>query len=290
MNPVGIHVLVWTGESELGELTQALRATAEAGYDFMELSLHQMDILDPAGLKAAAAASGLELTCSRGLAFDADISSPDPAIVARGADLLSRSIDVTAEMGAKVLTGPIFSALGKYGCPLSAAGRANAVTALRDAARHAASARVTLGLEVCNRYETNVVNTARDARRLADDVGEDNVKVHLDTYHMNIEEDNLYQPVIDAGERLGYVHIGENHRGPLGTGHIDLPLLFEALAHIGYAGPIAFESFSSEVVSAGLSNDLAIWRNLWADNVPMAQAAAAHIRSLLRGQELKAQQ
>jgi hypothetical protein len=65
------------------------------------------------------------------------------------------------------------------------------------------------------------------------------------------------RPVYEVGDRLGYVHIGENHRGYLGSGHLDLQGFFHALADIRYTGPITFESFSSAVVSATLSNDLA---------------------------------
>ena len=140
---------------------------------------------------------------------------------------------------------------------------------------------MTLGLEICNRYETNVINTAHDALRLADDIGADNVTIHLDTYHMNIEEDDLLRPVYEVGHRLGYVHIGENHRGYLGSGHLDLSGFFHALADIGYTGPITFESFSSAVVSRTLSGDLAIWRNLWDDGEDLARHARAHIAGLV---------
>ena len=119
---------------------------------------------------------------------------------------------------------------------------------------------VTLGLEICNRYETNVVNTAHDCLRLADDIGADNVVIHLDTYHMNIEESDFATPVRDCGERLGYVHIGENHRGYLGSGHIDFASFFAALAEIDYRGAVTFESFSSAVVGTWVverSRDLA---------------------------------
>ena len=77
---------------------------------------------------------------------------------------------------------------------------------LASLARGARGRGVTLGLEICNRYETNVVNTARQALRLVDGIGEDNVVIHLDTYHMNIEEDDLVRPVHEVGGRLGYVH------------------------------------------------------------------------------------
>ena len=144
---------------------------------------------------------------------------------------------------------------------------------------------MSLGLEVCNRYETNVINTAQDALRLADDIGADNVVVHLDTYHMNIEEDDLVRPVYEVGERLGYVHIGENHRGYLGSGHLDLSGFFHALADIDYTGPVTFESFSSAVVSSTLSGDLAIWRNLWDDGFDLATSARAHIAGLIKASQ-----
>jgi D-psicose/D-tagatose/L-ribulose 3-epimerase len=99
----------------------------------------------------------------------------------------------------------------------------------------------------------------------------------LDTYHMNIEEADLVRPVHEVGTRLGYVHIGENHRGYLGSGHLDLTGFFHALADIGYTGPITFESFSSAVVARGLSNDLAIWRNLWDDGADLASHACTYI-------------
>jgi D-psicose/D-tagatose/L-ribulose 3-epimerase len=89
------------------------------------------------------------------------------------------------------------------------------------------------------------------------------------------------RPVHEVGDRLGYVHIGENHRGYLGSGHLDLTGFFHALADVGYAGPITFESFSSAVLSATLTRDLAIWRNLWDDGEDLARHAREHMAGLL---------
>jgi D-psicose/D-tagatose/L-ribulose 3-epimerase len=97
---------------------------------------------------------------------------------------------------------------------------------------------------------------------------------------MNIEEDDLVRPVHEVGERLGYVHVGENHRGYLGSGHLNFGAFFHALADVGYTGPITFESFSSAVVMEGLSGDLAIWRNLWDDGDDLAR----HARAFVAGQ------
>ncbi|MEV6600944.1 sugar phosphate isomerase/epimerase family protein [Actinoplanes sp. NPDC051346] len=272
-NPLGVHALVWAGDTSPASVAYAISQTARTGFDLLEFSLHDSLNLDVPATRSLLRDNGLSVACSRGLAFDADVSSTDAAVVDRGAKLLHDSLVITHELGGTHFTGALYSALGKYGAPLTEAGRANVVRVLRDLAAEAATRDMTLGLEVCNRYETNVINTARDALRLADDVGADNVLVHLDTYHMNIEEDDLVRPVLEVGDRLGYVHIGENHRGYLGSGHLDFTSFFHALADIGYTGPITFESFSSAVVARGLSNDLAIWRNLWNDGEDLARHA-----------------
>jgi D-psicose/D-tagatose/L-ribulose 3-epimerase len=280
-NPLGVHALVWVGDTSPESVEFAIAKTKETGYDLLEISLHDSLNLDVEAARRQLTEAGLQIACSRGLAFDADVSSDDPAVVARGEQLLHDSLHITAGLGGTHFTGALYSALGKYGRPLSEAGRRNVVTVLTGLAKEARDRGMTLGLEICNRYETNVINTARQALALADDIGEDNVLIHLDTYHMNIEEDDLVRPVRDVGDRLGYVHIGENHRGYLGSGHLDFTSFFHALADIGYTGPITFESFSSAVVAAGLSNDLAIWRNLWDDGEDLARHARAFMANQL---------
>ena len=280
-NPLGVHALVFVGDTSPASVERAIAQTRQAGFDLLELSLHDATDLDAPAARQQLAAAGLQVACSRGLAFDADISSDDPDVVARGEVLLHDSLATTHALGGAILTGALYSALGKYAAPLTATGRGNVVSVLRDLAKEAAGHGMSLGLEICNRYETNVVNTAHDALALADDIGEDNVLIHLDSYHMNIEEDDLVRPVHEVGDRLGYVHIGENHRGYLGSGHLDLTGFFHALADIGYTGPITFESFSSAVLSATLTRDLAIWRNLWDDGEDLARHAREHMAGLL---------
>lgn len=282
-NPLGVHALVFAGGTTPDEVTATIEQTKAAGFDLLELSLHDVENLDTASARAALEANDLGIVCSRGLAFSADVSSDDPEVVARGAKLLADSLEITHALGGTHFTGALYSALGKYSAPLSSAGRANVVSVLTDLAAEAAGKGMTLGLEICNRYETNVINTAADALRLADDIGADNVLIHLDTYHMNIEEDDFFRPVLLVGDRLGYVHIGENHRGYLGSGHLDFTSFFHALATIDYRGPITFESFSSAVVSPTLSNDLAVWRNLWNDGPALARHAHTFLVTALEG-------
>lgn len=273
MNPLGVHALVWAGDLTPESTRAVVTQTKRAGYDLLELSLHGPKVMDLGLTRDLLQENQLQLGCSRGLTFEADVSSEDPACVARGIALLEEGVTITAQLGGKYFGGILYGAMAKYPGPLSAKGRRNASDSLKRVADFALKKEVTLGIEVVNRYESNQINTALQALDLIDRVNAPNVVVHLDTYHMNIEEADFMQPVLACGKRLGYVHIGESNRGYLGSGTIDFAQFFHALAMIDYQGVVTFESFSSTVVNEDLSNALAIWRHLWDDGMDLATHA-----------------
>jgi len=259
-------------------IVSSVARTKSAGFDLVEFTLMDPDTFDSAAARDALTDAGMSAAASLGLPEHADVSSEDSEVVAAGAKLLRTALDRTAEMGASRLCGVLYGAMKKHMQPISDRGRANSVAAIRDLADQAKALDVALSLEVVNRYESNILNTGREALKFLDEVGHPEVSVHLDTYHMNIEESDLFQPFLDTRDRLGYVHIGESHRGYLGTGSVDFEATFRALDRIGYAGPIVFESFSSAVVSPTLSNTLGIWRNLWSDSEDLGAHANRFIR------------
>lgn len=278
-NLLGVHALVWVGGWSKDQCREAIKNSAEAGYGLIEIPALDPKSIDIDHTKATLKEFGLKGACSLGLSFDADINNENPDIVRKGEARLIEALNVVEKLGGDYLGGVIFSALGKYQLPPTSKARDNAVAALKRLAITAQSKGITLGLEPVNRYESNLLNTGRQALDMIKDIGEPNVVVHLDIYHMNIEEQDLVSPVIEAGKQLGYVHIGASHRGPLGSGNIDFDSFFGALAKIGYKGTITFESFSSTVVSPDLSSTLGIWRNLWTDNKSMAKSAREYIEN-----------
>jgi D-psicose/D-tagatose/L-ribulose 3-epimerase len=286
----GVHALVWTGALDAESLRAAIRNTKEVGYDFIELPLLDPFSFDVTTAKRLLAEYDLPATASLGLNTSTDISSEDAETSAAGEKLLLAAVDAVREMGGAYLCGVIYSALRKYMAPATERGVENGLSVLRRVADHAAAAGITLGLEVVNRYETNIMNTGREALRYLDRLGRDNVVVHLDTYHMNIEEPDFTSPVEICGDRLGYVHIGENHRGYLGSGNIAFGEFFRALHRAGYDGPVTFESFSSAVVDEELSRMLGIWRNLWSDSRDLAEHALGFMRSQTHAVETIGQQ
>ncbi|MCU1571552.1 MAG: epimerase [Naasia sp.] len=282
---IGAHALVFTGKFDEAGIRLAIEATRRAGLDLIEIPL-----MDPQNFDRKLAArlleeNGVEATASLGLSDSTDLTSPDPAIVAAGEAMLTECLEIVAAMGGKHICGVLYSAMKKYMEPVTAQGRASSAAAIGRLGTRAADLGIALSLEVVNRYETNVMNTGREALKFLDEVDNPSVSIHLDSYHMNIEEADMTSPVLDVGDRLGYVHIGESHRGYLGSGTVDFGGFFRGLARIGYDGPIVFESFSSAVVDRDLSRMLGIWRNLWDDSDDLAAHANRFIRDQLRAVE-----
>ena len=267
----GGHALVWVGDWSAASARSAISSAARNGYDYIELAIFDPWSFDIAMTKDLLQEFNLRAHASLGLSAKTDVTSPDASIVKKGDELLCKVADVLHALGGTELCGVIFSSLAKYPGPASKEARASSVAAMQRLADYTAELGINIDLEVVNRYETNIMNTGLEGLEFLDQVNRPNAFLHLDTYHMNIEEDGLQKSVLAAGERLGYVHIGESHRGYLGTGNVDFDSFFTALKKINYQGPITFESFSSAVVDPALSNALCVWRNLWNDSDDLAK-------------------
>lgn len=273
MNPLGVHALVFVGGWSEAESERAIGAAARHGFQLIEIPLLDPARVDVRRTRRQLERAGIGAVASLGLSFETDVSSGDPERVAQGEKLLGHALAVARDLGATLLTGVLYSALGKYPGFPTEAGRWNCISVLGRLAERAARSGMRLALEPVNRYESNLVNTATQALQLIDEIGADNLFVHLDSYHMNIEEGDPAAAIERCGARLGYVHVDESHRGYLGTGTINFGALFSALAKVGYAGPITFEAFTAGVGDPNLNAELAIWRDLWSDPDDLARHA-----------------
>ncbi len=285
MNRLGVHALVWEAGWSRDECARAIARTAETGYDFIEAPSLDPASIDPAFTRAELERNGIGITFSMGLDAATDISSGDPEKARAGRARLTEALAVARDTGATHLCGILHSAFQKNSVPTTPAGVAMAVDVLADVAEVAVASGITLGLEVVNRYESNVLNTAAQAVEMCRRIGAPNVKVHLDVYHMNIEESDPAAAIAATGDHLGYFHTGDSHRGYMGSGTVDLQGVFRALVRTGYAGPITFESFSSRVVGQPLEGILGIWRNLWEDSADLAAHALAYTRAQIKSAE-----
>lgn len=273
-NPLGVHFQVFAEAWEGTGRDRAVGGAREAGFDFVEVAVFDPASFDVAGTRAAlAAGGGMGAVVCTAPGFDADVSSDDPTVVARGEAHLLRCVEIAVELESPWLVGLTYGAWGRYPGPPTAAGRANAVASLQRVTARAAELGVSVGMEVVNRFESNLLNTAAQARALVDEVGAPNLHVQLDAYHAHLEEASQALAVADCRGRLGYLHVGENTRGALGTGAIDLRGLLRAAAGAGFTGPITFEAFSAHVVGATGAAALCVWRDLWDDSLTLARQA-----------------
>ena len=124
-----------------------------------------------------------------------------------------------------------------------------------------------------------MLNTAAQALRFVEAVGEDNVGIHLDTFHMHIEEADAAAAIRACGSALRYFHVNENHRGYLNAGSIDFAPIFRALVTAQYAGPISFEAFSSATCTPAIAGKGAIWRSVFEDGEDVASRALDFLKS-----------
>lgn len=277
MGRLGIHSFVWTGGQSQEGLEMALEKSAEHGYRAIEFAYLQPENFDLDRLARKAQSLDIEIGVTIGLSLDADVSSEEESVVRKGEAMLADVVHAVRDIGGTKLGGILYSAHTKYDRFPTQRGWKNSVSAIAKTAEVAKSAGVDLVLEIVNRFETNLLNTVAQGLKFIDQTGSDYVRLHLDTFHMNIEEANPGAAIRLAGDKIGYLHVGESNRGYLGDGVIDFDRIFDALVDIEYSHDIVFESFSTTIVDKALSLTCGIWRDTWTDNDPLAEHAKKFI-------------
>jgi D-psicose/D-tagatose/L-ribulose 3-epimerase len=279
MNAFGLHALVVATEWDEAGAEKAIRTAAKIGYDVIETPIFDPASVDLVRTRDLLRQNKLTPSVSLGLTPETDISSADRAVSTAGINQLHKVVDATAFIGGKVVAGVIASAWQKYLVPPTDAGYRNAVAGIREVAKEARGKGVTIAVEVVNRFESNLFNTAAQAIRFVDAVGEDNVGIHLDTFHMHIEEPDAAAAIRACGSRLRYFHVNENHRGYLDAGSIDFVPVFRALVAAKYEGVIAFEAFSSSTCSPTVAGKAAVWRSVFEDSEDIARQALDYLKA-----------
>lgn len=278
-NRLGLHANVWVAGWSEDEASRAIDKTAEFGFDLIEISAMDLLAINVDHTQKKLEQAGIGVTMSLGLDAQKDISSTDAARVKAGEQHLGDVVAIARDLGAAHVSGILYSAFQKYAEPATAGGVASSIDVMARVAERAAASGIILGMEVVNRYESNILNTAAQGVEYCRRVGAANVKVHLDVYHMHIEEADAVAAIHATGDYLGYFHTGESHRGYMGTGSIDLKSIFRALVRIGYEGPITYESFSSRVVGQPLTGILGIWRETWEDGDDLVRHAKMYTQA-----------
>lgn len=263
MKGFGVHTSMWAMEWTRAGAERAVAAAKRYGLDFIEIALLDPPSCDAVHSRKLLEANALPAVCSLGLPEYAWASKhPEEAI-----EFLAVAIDKTADLGGLALAGVIYGGIGeRTGQPPTEAELDNIATVLTVAAKRAKARGIELGVEAVNRYENHIINTAAQAVALIERVGAENIFIHLDTYHMNIEEKGMGNGIITARDHLKYMHLSETDRGTPGEGNCNWDETFATLAAIGFKGGLAMESFINMPPQVALG--LSVWR-------PVAESEAA---------------
>ncbi|SDG57081.1 sugar phosphate isomerase/epimerase family protein [Microbacterium pygmaeum] len=278
---VACHLNVFAADATGAAFTDALDAMAAAGFTRVVLPP-----LDPASIDAGRLRRHLEerglapITIAGGQSAGADVSSADAGERAAGAALLRSIVDLTAALGGDQMNGVPYGPFGPPRGPTSREAVDRSAREVGAIADYAHEHGVAMTFEVLNRYETSLLNTAAQAMAFAMSSGSEHLRIHLDTFHMAIEEADIDEAVRLALPRLAYLELGQSGRGMLSTGALDIAGIVRAALESGYEGRWGIEAFSRSILSEPASDMLAIWRAPYDDGGELADDA---MRVIQRG-------
>ena len=255
MEGFGVHTSMWTMNWDREGAERAVAGAKKYNVDFIEIPMLRPHDVDTAHTRALIEANELRAVCSLGLPQECWASVyPDKAI-----EYLKLVLDKTKALGGEALSGVIYGGIGeRTGVPPTQAEYDNITRAMTEVASYAKTLGLELGIEAVNRYENHLINTARQATDLVERVGAENVFVHLDTYHMNIEEKGFGNGILDAREHLRYIHLSESDRGTPGEGTCGWDEIYATLKAIDFKGGLAMESFIN--MPPEVAYGLSVWR------------------------------
>ncbi len=260
----GIYYAYWEKEWG-GDFLPYIAKVKKLGFDILEVAcgdFHNQPDSSFRALRAAALDNGITLTGGYGPRPEHNLGSPDPAVVNNGlafyADVFRKMdlADIRSIGGALYSYWPV-----DYSQDLDKPGDlARSIAGMKQLADMAAAYGITLTMEVLNRFEGYLLNEASEAVAYLHAVNKPNVKVMLDTFHMNIEEDSLTDAILLAGKSLGHLHVGEANRKPPRPGRMPWAEIAAALQVIGYDGNVVMEPFVT--MGGQVGKDIKIWRDL----------------------------
>ena len=219
----GVNTFVWVSPCTTEAIRDLAPKVRSMGFDILEISVENPALIDVAEVKEILAKNQLETVMCGAFGLDRNLCSTNPEFRENARQYILWLIDAAAELGADTVSGPMYSAVGKDHIEDLNERQAEwkrAVAGVQEMAAVAQKKNVRLALETLNRFETDMLNIVDQGLRFIEETGMNNVGLHLDTFHMNIEERSLGDAIRAAGRRLHHLHACENDRGAPGSGHV----------------------------------------------------------------------
>jgi D-psicose/D-tagatose/L-ribulose 3-epimerase len=275
---LGINTMVWSGRFDECQypLLEQLRYW---GYEVVEIPIFDFASLDPVPLRDVLSSSGLAVTVSSALPSDLSLVSDDIEIRRKTRGWLQTAVEKVAAIGGTLLAGPMYAPVGYLpGHRRSDSEWKRTIDEFQELGRAIRGSNVRFAIEPLNRFETYFLNTAEEARRFCEQIADPSVGVLFDTFHANIEEENIPAAFRSLGCWLIHVHLSENHRGIPGSGHVPFREVADALNTLEYDGCAVVESFASSIPE--LARATAMWRDFAASPDEFARRSLENMRPM----------
>ncbi len=276
----GVDSFIWSENFSERDLWIIEKAKS-IGFEVIDFAISNPYTFPVAAVKKELDRVGIDCVCTTTLTLKTNPISPDAEIRKAAVDAMKKCIDICNELKAPILGGVNYAAWGY----LTRKPRTEqewdwAVANMKEVAAYAKeNGNVMICVECVNRFETHFLNIGEDAVRFCKAVELDNVKVHLDCFHMIREEKSFSGAVKTCGkEYLGYIHVNENDRGIPGTGLVPFKEFFQAVADIGYDGPLTIESFDPAFEE--LAGNCAIWRKFADTGEELAVKGLSNLKAI----------
>jgi D-psicose/D-tagatose/L-ribulose 3-epimerase len=253
------------------------------GFESVEIGIEDPEQLDAGHLNSQLTRHGLVCgSVTPCLGPDKDLRGT-PQQQRAGIQSMKRVIDFMMRIDCPRLIGVVYSTVGRAEAVPPAEKRRQWKTVaknLLEVCNYAADRGRIVALEPINRFETDFINTCEQGLRMIEAVGNPTLKLHLDTFHMNIEEKDPAAAIRRAGSHLGHFHACGCDRGTPGNDHIDWNSIAAALRAVRYDGDVVIESFASE--NKLLARAASIWREFEPTRDEIAWKGLKFLRSIIQ--------
>lgn len=269
MNKLGIYYAYWETDWS-ADYSYYIKKAKTLGLDIIEVAIGgmvDMPLNKLNEMKSLSRDLDIEITYGIGLPKQYDMSSQNEAVRKNAVNYVKKLIDIINYMDGEIIGGCTYS-YWPGSLPMGIFDKRPyfdmAIKSAKEIMPYAQDKGVIFCYEVLNRFEQFLFNTAKEGIEFVEAIDSPNAKLHLDTFHMNIEEDSFYDAISLAGNHLGHVHIGEANRKVPGMGHIPWDDFAKGLKHINYTGRLVMEPFV--IMEPGeISRDIRIYRELMED-------------------------
>jgi D-psicose/D-tagatose/L-ribulose 3-epimerase len=278
----GVNTFVWASPCTTETVAELAPKVRSMGFDILEISVEDPGLIDVKAVKQVLQAHGLDAIICGAFGPNRNICSADPEPRENARQYILWLIEAAAELGSETVCGPMYSAVGKDHIedPVERQSEwQRAVSGIREMAEAAQGRGIKLAMEPLNRFETDMINVVSQGLKFIDETGMKNVGLHLDTFHMHLEEKDSAQAIRQVDGKVLHFHACENDRGVPGTGQVHWLEIGQALKDIDYQGPVVIESFTNQVKE--IARAVCIWREIAPSQDAIAQQGLGFLKTLL---------